>query len=76
MSQPFHFSYSNRYRSWHGLGMNFHQLDIKTKEIMQNRQKEVGKLIYRSKIYHQLGAPGARAPYIAKSISLQIRNPN
>jgi len=43
MSQPFHFSYSNRYRTWHGLGMNFHQLDIKTKEIMQNRQKEVEK---------------------------------
>jgi len=34
------------------------------------------KLIYHSKIYHQLGAPGARAPYITKSISSQIRNPN
>jgi len=43
-------------------------LETKTEEIMQNRQKEVEKLIYPSKIYHQLGAPGVRAPYITKSI--------
>ena len=54
------------------------QLELKTKEIMQNRQKEVEKrkTYIPLKNYHQLGAPGARAPYITKSISLQIRNPN
>jgi len=58
--------------------MNFHLLELKTKEIMQNRQKEVEKrkTYILLKIYHKLGAPGARTPYITKSISSQIRNPN
>jgi len=45
---------------------------------MQNRQKEVEKrkTYIPLKIYHQFGAPGARAPYVTKSISSQIRNPN
>jgi len=67
-----------------GLGMlcmNFHQLGIKTEEIMLNRQKDVEKTkkLYTPQIVTiNLVHPvrGARAPYITKSISLQIRNPN
>jgi len=42
MCQSFHFSHSNRYRSWDVL-YEFSSIGHKTEEIVQNRQKEVEK---------------------------------